>query len=272
MSSKFTEQETEAFYDSEDALYRSFWDKEGSLHWGIFDGSTGRDFLKACANLNAIMAGKANIGRESRVLDMGCGNGTTATWLCRTQGCRVTGVDLSGVRIGNAIESLGDQPEDVRQRLGFEKGSVTALPFEDGSFTHVWSQATFYHVHDKQAALREAYRVLAEGGTLVFDDLIKPKPQVSENARTYVYNRLLFDTDFNFHSYQTALQDAGFQVAEALDLSPHLRTSYQCLSEAAQAHGQEHGEHYLQLSAAYDQMVKAIEDNELGWGFYLCRK
>ena len=184
----------------------------------------------------------------------------------------MTGVDLSGVRIGNAVASLEGLPDDMRGRLGFEKGSVTDLPFEDGAFSHAWSQATFYHVHDKQAALREAYRVLESGGTLVFDDLIKPKAQVSEDARTHVYDRLLFDTDFNFHSYQEALRDAGFSVTEALDLSPHLRTSYQCLSEVAQAHGQEHGEQYLKLSHSYSQMVRAIENNELGWGLYLCRK
>ena len=34
MTSRFSEQETEAFYDAEDALYRSFWDSDGSLHWG----------------------------------------------------------------------------------------------------------------------------------------------------------------------------------------------------------------------------------------------
>ena len=47
MSSKFTEQETEIYYDSEDAFYRSFWDEGGSVHWGVFDESTGDDFLKA---------------------------------------------------------------------------------------------------------------------------------------------------------------------------------------------------------------------------------
>ncbi len=31
MRNRFTERDTEAFYDAEDALYRSFWDSEGSL-------------------------------------------------------------------------------------------------------------------------------------------------------------------------------------------------------------------------------------------------
>ncbi len=63
MRSRFTEHDTETFYDAEDALYRSFWDSEGSLHWGWFDDATSGDFLKACANLNRIMAKKASISR-----------------------------------------------------------------------------------------------------------------------------------------------------------------------------------------------------------------
>lgn len=73
----FTERDTEAYYDSQDAMYSSFWDLEGSVHWGYFDESTVNDFLKACANLNRIMAEKAQIDQESKVLDLGCGNGTT---------------------------------------------------------------------------------------------------------------------------------------------------------------------------------------------------
>ena len=38
---KFTEGASESYYDSEDELYRSFWDTEGSLHWGLFDESSG---------------------------------------------------------------------------------------------------------------------------------------------------------------------------------------------------------------------------------------
>ena len=35
--SRFSERETEEYYYAEDALYRSFRDAEGNLHWGIFD-------------------------------------------------------------------------------------------------------------------------------------------------------------------------------------------------------------------------------------------
>ena len=272
MKSKFTEQSTELFYDTEDVLYRSFWDKDGSLHWGIFDESTGDNFLKACANLSNVMAKMALIDENSKVLDLGCGNGTTSIWLCKSFGCHVVGVDLSGVRIGNAREELEGQPDKVKERTCFEKASATALPFEDGSFTHLWSQAAIYHVHDKEAALKEAYRLLMDNGFFVFDDLTKPKPDIGEMARAYVYDRLLFDTEFSFVSYQEALKGAGFRIQDAQDISHHLRTSYQWLVKITEEKSTEDPKKYKALSYAYGQMVKAVENRELGWGLYLCRK
>lgn len=272
MQGKFTERDTEAFYDGEDAVYRSFWDDQGSLHWGFFDSTTGTDFLKACARLNDLMVQKAQIGGAARILDLGCGNGTTSMWLGSSRGCRVTGIDLSGTRIGNAQKALLEQPTDLQTRLGFKKASATKLPFPDGSFTHVWSQATIYHIPDKESALREAHRVLENGGVLVFDDLTKPGPDISDAARAYVYDRLLYDTPYSFESYQEALKDTGFSMLEAIDLSLHLKTSYQCLAKMAEAKGGEHDGKYRELSYAYGQMVRAVDDGELGWGLYLCQK
>ena len=114
--------------------------------------------------------------------------------------------------------------------------------------------------------------MLADGGLFIFDDLIKPKPDISEAARTYVYDRLYFDTNFSFQSYQDALKDAGFRVLEALDLSEHLRASYAHLASVTRELGENHDEKYKDLSYAYQQMVNAQENSELGWAFYLCEK
>jgi len=272
MSSRFTDNDTESYYDKQDEIYRSFWDEGGSVHWGIFDDTTGNDFLEGCANLNRVMVRKGALGNDSKVLDFGCGNGTTALWIGQEVGCQVTGVDLSGVRVGNALSSLESQHGELKSRMRFEKGSVTELPFEDGSFTHVWSQAVIYHVHQKVDALKEAYRVLEDGGIFVFDDLVKPQPNISESARTYVYERLYYDTDFSFESYQDALEGVGFQILDADDLSEHLKTSYTCLADMTREMGQAGDDTYQKLSYAYEQTVKAVENNEVGWGMYVCRK
>ena len=275
MTSRFTEQETQRYYDAEDAIYRSLWDSAGSVHWGLFDQSTGNDFLKACSNLNDVMAQRALIDSSSRVLDIGCGNGNTAFWMSDRFRCNVTGADLSGVRVGNAVKSLENQPAEIRELVSFKQGSATELPFDDGHFTHVWSQATFYHVHDKQAVLREAYRVLKDEGTLVFDDLVKPKREISLSAKTYVYDRLLFDTEFSFESYQDSLRSCGFKILDGQDLSEHLKTSYACLAKLARIKVEEDKEHqdkFQSLATAYEETVRAVDNDELGWGLYLCRK
>ena len=273
MASRFTEQETETYYDAEDAIYRAIWDEDGSVHWGYFDDTTGTDFLKGCANLDRIMVEKGGIGPEARALDLGCGNGTTAIWLARHTGCQVTGIDLSGVRIDNAKADRERQEPELRDRLAFEKASATELPFAEGQFDRVWSQAVIYHVPDKRTVLSEVYRVLEKGGIFVFDDLVKPKQQVSADAQKYVYDRLLYDTEFSFESYQDALKAQGFEVLEALDISGHLRQSYLCLADRTPKNDtSEHAEHFEWLTTAYLETAKAVEKDELGWGLYICRK
>ena len=273
MTSRFSEQETESYYDAEDAIYRTVWDEDGSVHWGYFDDTTGTDFLKGCANLDRIMVEKGSIDAGARALDLGCGNGTTAIWLAEQTGCHVTGIDLSGVRIDNAKASRERQDGGLRERLAFEKASATELPFADGSFSRVWSQAVIYHVPDKRTVLQEVYRVLEKGGIFVFDDLIKPRQEVSAGAQRFVYDRLLYDTEFSFVSYQEALKAQGFEIVEALDISSHLRQSYLCLADRTpKGTNDEHTEHYEWLTTAYMGTAKAVEDDELGWGLYICRK
>lgn len=271
-ANRFSEQDAEAYYDSEDTTYRAFWDSEGSLHWGYFDQSTGDDFLAASKNLNNKMLARSGIGSDSVVLDLGCGNGNTPVWLASQQSCHVTGVDISGVRVRNAREMASKLSPAIASRLAFEKASATDLPFDDGSFSHVWSQATIYHVPCKHKVLSEVFRVLRPGGTFVFDDLTKPKPQVSAQAKQYVYDRLLFDTPFSFYSYQNALSAAGFSIDQAEDLSAHLATSYRRLWDLAKEAMERGSEDLSKLVKAYGYMVAAVDDRELGWATYVCSK
>ena len=275
---RFSEQETEEYYDAEDVIYRSVWDADGSVHWGVFDknadGSNIREeFLAAGIRLNELMVEYGSIDATSKVLDVGCGNGNAAIWLARNSGAHVTGVDLSGVRVANAVESLKGLPE-LASQLAFEKASATDLPFPEGTFTHFWSQATIYHVPDKVKVLEEAYRVLQTGGMMIFDDLTKPRSDISESAQKFVYERLLFDTDFSFYSYMETLREIGFKVLQARDLSVHLAQSYTYLSKLASiAEGpQGYQERFDYLADAYMKTVDAINNDELGWAQYLCVK
>ena len=272
----------EEIYDSADSFYQSFWDSEGSLHWGYFEDPHSttvpiEEFPLACKRWNEYMLERSQITGNSRVLDVGCGNGNTAIWLAQETGCEVVGIDLSGVRINNAKVKAQEHPS---LKISFEKASATELPFEEGSFTHVWSQATIYHIYERQEALRELYRTIAKGGFLVFDDLITPIPieKISETSRKWVYERIHFQPLFSGESYVDFLEEIGFKVWEAEYLSAHYKTTYQLVCEKAKAYisqvkaspGDSAGG--LPDINAYEKMCAAISGRELGCYFYLCQK
>jgi len=208
------------------------------------------------------MLEQSGIDRTSRVLDIGCGNGNTAVWLAQETGCSVVGIDLSGVRVGNARERAARHPG---LEVSFQKASATRLPFADAAFTHIWSQATLYHVHDRSAALAEIARVLVDGGVLIFDDLVSPTAAIDDHAQRYVYDRLLFEPTFSHDAYADALTAHGLMVLDMSDLSGHLRQSYACLADLARPQ-------YPELSAAYDEMCVCIDARQVGWGLFRCER
>lgn len=277
----FTEKETEKFYDEHDAIYRSFWDQGGSLHWGLYESNapfqcTSEEFVHACIRLNRWMGQKSQITGEAMILDAGCGNGNTSIWIAHEYpDSNIIGIDLSATRIANANQLLAKQSDDVQKRVKFVKGSLTTLPFEDNFFTHIISQATLYHVNHRIEALRELYRVLKPGGSFILDDLLKPHSNISADSKKFVYDRLLFDTDFNFLSYQEALNRIGFHVMYAEDISEHLAKSYSYLQEITKTLSQQntpHSQEYKDLSMAYNHMVEAIRRQDLGWAMITCKK
>lgn len=263
----FTEADTEALFDDRerDQRFRSFWDPEGSLHWGYFENLTEarpEDFLPSCKRWDKYMLDQSGINASSRVLEVACGNGNASIWLAQETGCEVVGIDLSGNYIENARKKASNFPS---LRISFQKESATNLPFENDSFTHVWSQGALYHIPELNKALAEAYRVLQPGGICLFDDLVTPVEEVSENTRKYVYDRLLFKPTFSPKVYAENLTQLGFKVLQVKDLSEHLHKSYELVSELAR-------ENYPDMGAAFEKTREAIAAGELGWSFFLSEK
>jgi ubiquinone/menaquinone biosynthesis C-methylase UbiE len=63
-----------------------------------------------------------------------------------------------------------------RAKIDFEAGNVTALPYADRSFDRVLSTLVMsvLNTENKQLAMREAYRVLKDGGELYIGDFGSP--------------------------------------------------------------------------------------------------
>lgn len=100
---------------------------------------------------------------NASVLDLGCGAGRTTADLAAL-GFDVTGVDVSAAMV-DAARSAGDD-------AAYVVADAAHLPFVDGAFDHVLFSYNgldeLRPVGARNAALREAHRVLAPGGRLAF--------------------------------------------------------------------------------------------------------
>jgi ubiquinone/menaquinone biosynthesis C-methylase UbiE len=109
------------------------------------------------------------------VLDVACGVGRLTLMLAKlTQ--HVTGIDLTAAMIdqGRALQAAGGVTNvDWRVR------DILPLPFPDGAFSLVVSQAAFHHFADPAAVLAEMLRVCSPGGRIAINDM-SPEPEKAQ--------------------------------------------------------------------------------------------
>jgi cyclopropane fatty-acyl-phospholipid synthase-like methyltransferase len=127
-----------------------------------------------------------NLRPETRLLDLGCGYGSTARYLAANYGCRVTGANISEKELELAQERA--RAAGLERLLTFEYGDFHALKYPDHSFHVVWSQGAFLHGADKTRILSECRRALVPGGTLAFTDILVRR-STSESDRARIYER-----------------------------------------------------------------------------------
>jgi SAM-dependent methyltransferase len=145
-----------------------------------------------------------HIRSGSRVCDLGCG--LEAAFL-----------NYAGDKISHGV-GVDDQVEDgVRGRWWRVRGDITApLPLEPGQFDHVIMLAVLEHLRQPEPVLREAYRILAPGGSLIMtwpSEMVDPILKVL-HALGLVSDEMESDQHqqrIPVEALRTMLQRIGFQ-------------------------------------------------------------
>lgn len=100
----------------------------------------------------------------STVLEAGCGIGAqTVTLARRSPGARFTSIDVSAESIAQARQTADSAG---LTNVEFRQADLFALPFEAGSFDHVFVCFVLEHLAQPAAALAVLERLLKPGGTL----------------------------------------------------------------------------------------------------------
>ncbi len=98
----------------------------------------------------------------SRILDIGAGTGN----LLENLACLYPGALLTGMDMAFGMSRLAR--DTLRGRGQFITADAEQLPFASGSFDLVVSTSTFQWLESMDVACRDAWRVLAPGGTFRF--------------------------------------------------------------------------------------------------------
>jgi SAM-dependent methyltransferase len=122
------------------------------------------------------------VGRATRVLDLGCGSGYAAA-LAAERGAAVSGVDIAPALLAIARERTpqGD----------FREAQIEALPFADGAFDVATAVNALQFAGDSPQAIAEASRVLCAGGR--FAAATFAEPERNEGTALHLAMRALSD-------------------------------------------------------------------------------
>jgi ubiquinone/menaquinone biosynthesis C-methylase UbiE len=113
---------------------------------------------------------------EGRAIDIGCGNGALTIKLAQKYPkAQIIGIDYWGKNweYSKIACEKNAKIEGVSERVTFQKASAASLPFDDGYFDAAVSNFVFHMVgvtKDKREVVREALRVVKEGGKFSFQD------------------------------------------------------------------------------------------------------
>jgi SAM-dependent methyltransferase len=155
--------------------------------------------------------------QDSHVLEIGSGSGRYAMHLVETLGCRVIGVDVnqSGVELSNNLAGA----RGLADRLSFQCcDAASGFPFPDETFDAAFANDVLCHIPDRQALLRDIFRVLNPGGLFLFSDALViggPLSHLEIATRSSIGYYLFNPVGYN----EQLLHLAGFRLLEKTDTS-----------------------------------------------------
>jgi len=130
---------------------------------------------------------------DKTVLNVGCGSGTTTTYIVENFGCNVVGVDIK--------ENMGESAINWSKRKGlvdqteFRFAGAQDLPFENDFFDNLIFESINIFVHKKKVkAFTEYKRVVKLGGAIGLNEPIltkAPPPNAAELLADYVGHDIL---------------------------------------------------------------------------------
>ncbi len=156
---------------------------------------------------------------DSRVVDVGCGEGKHAFRLATHFGVRVLGIDPVQRHLDLAREARREHVIDIASRVSFERGTATRIPAPDSSLDLVWCRDVIVHVDDPAEAYLEFARVLRPGAYVVSYSMVATDLLAPEEADWLFDVMGVVPTSADPRVLDDAIAHSGLDVVETIDLA-----------------------------------------------------
>ena len=264
-----------AFYDRLSPHFRSLWGPH--LHDGYY--RSGRESKEeAQEELVKFLAEQAELERDLRVLDVGCGMGATSVALARDLGCSVTGITLSEVQVEMA-RALAEE-QGVADSVSFQVMDAEAIDLDGGPVDALWMVGVLGHLPDQQAFVRDSPRLLRPEGKFILGDWMVGADVTDierEKMVEPVRAGMLMPTIFSLPETVRWFREAGYRIRIERNLTAEtLRTWDHGVSilkaKAVWDLARELGPDALGLLAAIRGMKRAMRSRKIIYGVIIAER
>lgn len=165
------------------------------------------------------IAASAGIDAGCEVLDVGCGIGGATCHLAARTGSRIRGLTPNAAQVDLARRLA--HAARIEDRVAFDRGSASELPYGDASFDVVLFFESPCHFPDRKRFFEEARRVLRPGGRLAGEDWLAAEHlDAAAHARWIrpICESWAIPSLGTCREYAADMRAAGLCVREAIDL------------------------------------------------------
>ncbi len=184
--------------------------------------------MRSPLETNSVLAAIVKMSDRDRVLDAGCGQGSSLLWLIRNFSCAIDAITVSHGEYLNVSRLIEKKVKSGERHASVFKENMLNMHFLPGTFTVVWAVESVCHVDKKATFLNEAHRVLVSGGRLVIlDFFMNDNVKTARDTRNFEHFRAgyLSPSLTTKQDFIDLLHGAGFQNVRYESLEHTIRSS-----------------------------------------------
>ena len=185
-------------------------------------------YRQACSELAGLLADKACLSNQDKVLDMGFTSyDQLLVWLDYYQVEALTAATESERILADAHDYCGHFSQ-----LNLERGSVPIMQrLEEGCFDKVLALDCAYHMKNKKAFFQQARRVLRQGGSVTLTDMMLARPfkdRFEQRLVTLMARTCGIPVTGLYvkQVYESMLNTCGFEEVQMTDISEDVLSGF----------------------------------------------